>query len=183
MFLHLSADLLSFTVATMPIRHNSNKMMRGKRAKYRRKQKKPKKNTLCLNSLNLTSQLLGKSLFIAFSNGSARQLRQSFSGFQSECEWNSWTQLDWLTSTTRSVCLSLRLGVELCVHCYGPKASDDRMRRPWCRALLFNRLLLFHCHCKVIKCVLPCQKDLNLPNSFYCLIQHKFPGWWSKENT
>lgn len=54
------------------------------------------------------------------------------------------------------------------------KASDDRMPRPWCSALLFSRLLLFRRHCKVIKCVSPCQRDLNLLNGLYCLIQHKF---------
>lgn len=69
-----------------------------------------------------------------------------------------------------------RLGVELCVHRRSmcQKASDDRMPRPWCSALLFSRLLLFRRHCKVIKYVSPCQRDLNLPNGFYCLIQHKF---------
>lgn len=72
------------------------------------------------------------------------------------------------------MCLSLRLCVELCVLCYVPKASDDRIRRLWCRALLFHRLLLFHCHCNAIECVSPCQKDLNLPGSFFCLIQHRF---------
>lgn len=81
-----------------------------------------------------------------------------------------------------SISQQIRLGGELCMHSRAPKASHDRMRRQWRRALLFNRLLLFHCHCNVIKCVSPCQKDLNLPGGFYCLIQHKFPGWRSKEN-
>lgn len=76
----------------------------------------------------------------------------------------------------------IRLRGELYMHSQVPKASHDRMRRQWRRALLFNRLLLFRCHCNVIKCVSPCQKDLNLPGGFYCLIQHKFPGWGSKEN-
>ncbi len=48
-----------------------------------------------------------------------------------------------------------------------PKASNDRIRKPQCRALLFNKLLLFHCHCNVIKCVSPCQRDLNLPGGFF----------------
>lgn len=85
--------------------------------------------------------------------------------------------MDWPASAEQ-----IRLGGELCMHSRAPKASHDRMRRQWRRALLFNRLLLFHCHCNVIKCVSPCQKDLNLPGGFYCLIQHKFPGWRSKEN-
>lgn len=89
-------------------------------------------------------------------------------------------QLD--TLGLASISQQIRLAGELCVHSRVPKASHDRMRRQWRRALLFNRLLLFRCHCNVIKCVSPCQKDLNLPGGFYCLIQHKFPGWRSKEN-
>lgn len=82
-----------------------------------------------------------------------------------------------------SISRRISLGGELCVHSRVPKASHDRMRRrKRRRALLFNRLLLFRCHCNVIKCVSPCHKDLNLPAGFYCLIQHKFPGWGSKEN-
>lgn len=89
-------------------------------------------------------------------------------------------QLD--TLGLASISRQIRLAGELYVHSRVPKASHDRMRRQWRRALLFNRLLLFRCHCNVIKCVSPCQKDLNLPGGFYCLIQHKFPGWRSKEN-
>lgn len=89
-------------------------------------------------------------------------------------------QLD--TLGLASISRQIRLCGELCVHSRAPKASHDRMRRQWRRALLFNRLLLFRCHCNVIKCVSPCQKDLNLSGGFYCLIQHKFPGSWSKEN-
>lgn len=60
-----------------------------------------------------------------------------------------------------------------------PKASDDRIRRPWCSALLFHRLLLFHCHCNVIECVSACQRDLYLPGGVFVWFS-KFPGWWSK---
>lgn len=88
-------------------------------------------------------------------------------------------QLD--TLGPASISQQLRLSGELSVHSPAPRASHDRMRRQWRRALLFNRVLLFRCHCNVIKCVSPCQKDLNLPGGFYCLIQHKFPGWRSKE--
>lgn len=141
------------------------------------KKQQQQQKTYAFISLNVAWKVF---FLIAFSYSSACQLGQSCSGFQ--CEWNSWTQLDWLTSTPRSVRLSLRLGVELCVHCYVPEVSN-RMRSPRRRALLFNRLLFFHCHCNVIKCVSPCQKDLNLSAGVYCLIQHKFPGWGSKENT
>lgn len=138
------------------------------------KNKRRHETASCLNSLNLASRLLGESLFIDFSNDSKGK---SCCGSQ-ERMWMK--QLD--TLGLASISRQIRLGGELCVHSPAPKASHDRMRRQWRRALLFNRLLLFRCHCNVIKCVSPCQKDLNLPVGFYCLIQHKFPGWRSKEN-